>query len=88
MRFDWDESKSEANREKHGVDFAFVVSLWDSPVLTSVSNRKGERRRLSIGRIGGEYWTVIWEPRDGATRIISARLSTPKERSCYDRNHR
>ena len=88
MHFEWDEKKNASNEEKHGVPLSFGCALWDSRVVTFSSRRKGEARKLSIGRIGGEYWSAIWEPREDAVRLISVRLATPKERSCYDRNDR
>lgn len=88
MRYEWDASKSEANEEKHGVPLSFAAQLWEGRVVTLPSPRKGEARKLSIGRISGEYWSVVWEPRGDARRLISARLSTPRERSVYDRYDR
>ena len=86
MHFEWDSEKSAANEEKHGADFWFACELWNDRVVTFPSRRNGESRKLSIGRIAGEYWTVIWEDRNETRRIISARRATPKERSLYDRN--
>ena len=64
----------------------FGTDLWSDEVVTLSSPRKGEKRKLSIGRISGEYWTVVWEPRGSARRLISVRLSTAKERSYYDQH--
>ena len=87
MEFDWDEAKSEINEAKHGVPLSFVCEMWNDRVVTFSSPRNGEDRKLSIGRIGGEYWAVVWQPRGGVRRLISARLATPRERSEYDRNN-
>lgn len=88
MEFEWDDTKNEINEAKHGVPLSFAREIWEGRVVTFSSPRKGEDRKLSIGRISGEYWTVVWQPRGEARRLISARLSTPKERSEYDRNDR
>ena len=88
MRFDWDEAKSELNEAKHGVPLEFGCEIWDGRVVTLLSRRNGEMRKLSIGRVRGEYWSVVWEDRGETRRLISVRLSTAKERSCYDRNDR
>ena len=85
MRFEWDENESVANEEKHGVPLSSGCAMWDSRLVTLSSRRKGEDRKLSIGLVNGEYWSAVWEPRNGAVRLISVRLSTSKERSCYDR---
>ncbi len=88
MYFEWDAKKSATNETKHGASFLFACDLWKDRVVTFPSNRKGERRKLSIGRIMGEYWTVIWEDRGEVRRIISARRATPSERSLYDSNNK
>lgn len=86
MRYDWDDAKSSLNEKNHGVPLEFAVALWEHRVVTLPSRRKGEKRMLSIGRIAGEYWTVVWVRRGDARRLISARRSTVRERSLYDRN--
>ena len=80
MRFEWDENKSVANEEKHGVPLSFGCAMWYSRLVTLSSRRKGEDRKLSIGLVNGEYWSAVWEPRNGAVRLISVRLSTSKEK--------
>ena len=84
-QFEYDPAKSEANLEKHGIDFKDVQELWDNYVVTFPVRSKGEARYMALGRMFGEYWTVIVTPREDAIRIISARRSTPEERSMYDR---
>ncbi len=37
MEFEWDEAKSEANRLKHGFDFAYAVRIFDGQVRRLVS---------------------------------------------------
>ncbi len=87
MRFEWDENKSIANEEKHGVPLSFGCAIWNARLATFSSRRKGEDRKLSIGIVNGEYWSAIWTQRDDAVRLISVRLSTLGERSCYDRHN-
>jgi uncharacterized DUF497 family protein len=31
MKFEWDRDEAEANRRKHGVDFADAVGVFDDP---------------------------------------------------------
>jgi len=74
--FTWDEDKSAANIEKHGVGFATASRIFEGFVLTAVDDRfdYGEVRKNSIGLIDGFlFLTVTHTDRDGATRIISAR---------------
>ena len=42
MRFEWDEEKSVANEEKHGVPLSFGCALWESRSITFSARRKGE----------------------------------------------
>ena len=87
MDYAWDWRKSRDNETKHGVSFMYVIDIWLNWALTMPSRRKGENRKLSIGVIAGEYWTVIGESKGESRRIISARRSTIKEMARYDRNN-
>lgn len=87
MDYEWDWRKSRDNETKHGVSFMYAIDIWLNWVLTMPSRRKGENRKLSIGVIAGEYWTVIGESKGESRRIISARRSTIKEMARYDRNN-
>ena len=83
--FEYDEAKSLSNAEKHGIDFEEVQELWNVPHIVSPVEHKGERRYIVVGRIFGICWTVIATNRGENIRIISARRSTRKEISHYDR---
>ena len=85
MQFEYDSHKSSINLNKHGIDFEDIQELWFEDMLTFDVCCKGERRVLGIGRINGEYWTVVFIQKDDTVRIISARRSTKQERSNYDR---
>ena len=86
MRFEWDDRKSELNEEKHGVPLDFGCDIWHSRVVTLRSNKRGEKRKISFGMIGGECWAVVWEDKGDTRRLISVRLATRRERSFYDSN--
>ena len=85
MTFSYDKQKSDFNLRKHGIDFEEIQELWYEPMLELPVRSKGEQRTLGIGRLAGEYWTVIYKSSPGNIRIISARRSTRIERSSYDR---
>jgi len=88
MQFEYDSYKSAANLEKHGIDFEEVQEIWDGVYCKiDVIRVSGERREVVVGRISGEYWTAVTTDRGNATRIISARRSTEKERSAYEKNY-
>lgn len=86
MNFEWDESKNEANKKKHGVSFEEAKHIFNNPIFTNIDERKnyGETREISIGMI--EYTTaiiVVHTTRGNKTRIISARKANLKERKVY-----
>lgn len=48
----YDDDKSQANVEKHGIDFHAAQELWDDPdLLEFPANSDNESRFLAIGRI-------------------------------------
>ena len=82
MQFEFDPVKSEANLEKHGIDF------WEEPhFVIGTAFVVGEKREIVVGRIFGEYWTAVTTQRGRAVRIISVRRASDKERSAYDKNN-
>lgn len=89
MPYEWDEAKNRANRLKHGISFEEAQLIFAGPVFSWVDARfdYGEIRTVSIGLIRDIVAvTVVHTDRDGATRIISARLANQRERTIYD-NH-
>lgn len=84
MEFEYDPSKSESNRRKHGVDFEEAQALWDGPVLSATTYAgNDDERTLTIGAIGGKCWTAITTMRGGRIRIISVRRSRDYEEEAY-----
>jgi len=85
MTFEWDDAKSEANRKKHGLDFADAPLVFDGPKLTFADLRKsyGEPRYLTVGTLGGRMVIVAHTQRGDATRIISIRKANARERARY-----
>ena len=48
--FEWDPGKAEANRRKHGVDFAdAATALSDEHALTRADDEPNEERFLTLG---------------------------------------
>jgi uncharacterized DUF497 family protein len=81
MEFEWDETKNEANRLKHGFDFAFAVRIFDGRVRRHVDLRpRDEQRIVATGRVEGRFITVVFTRRNGRYRIISARPARSNER--------
>ena len=89
--FEWDESKAESNRRKHGVRFEFAVLVFDDPYAVAEQDRTagGELRWQTIGMVEGVVvllvgHTLIEEGQDEIIRIITARRATRKERQRYE----
>jgi hypothetical protein len=85
MDFEWDDAKAEANRAKHGIDFAAAVEIFGDPdrLLRLDPRPYGEERYQAIGRVQGRFLHVVFTMRDGTCRIISARRASRRERTNY-----
>lgn len=91
MRIEWDKSKNETNKTKHGIDFETAQLIFDDPFCITFVERvtDGEERWHAIGSIERIIVLVVVhayreENAEEAIRIISARRATPKERKLYD----
>lgn len=84
MRFEWDAAKSEANTEKHGIDFETSRALWlDENRIEIEVPYPVEKRNIIIAKLHGHLWTAIYTMRSEAVRIISVRRSREKEVKLY-----
>ena len=91
MEFQFDPTKDEANRFKHGVRLAFgrrVFEQEDHIVVSSHRQADGEDRSKAIGLIDGKLYTVVHVWRDNVVRLISVRRSNAGEQRDYDRHTR
>lgn len=54
--FEFDDDKSRANLEKHGIDFEAAQKLWKGPYFLDIQAKsEDEERFLIIGRIGEQH---------------------------------
>jgi len=85
--FTWDPTKAEANRRKHGIDFADAVEvLYDPRALTMADDHPEEERYITTGTDTiSRVLTVAYTWRQSTIRIISARKATARERAQYER---
>ena len=89
VRFIWDAGKSLTNLRERDFDFLFATLVFDGPTLERVDDRQnyGERRVIALGLADGIPLTVVYTDRtEGAEtvrRIISARVSSRRERKAY-----
>jgi uncharacterized protein len=66
LKFDFNEGKSQSNKQKHGIDFVEAQKLWQGELLEFRSPAEGEMRYLEIGMIGSAIVTF----RGSAIRLI------------------
>ena len=84
MEFECDPAKSEANHQKHGIDFVEAQGLWGDPNhLIAPARSITEERYALIGQLKGKVWVCIFTPRDENLRIISARRARKDEEAGY-----
>lgn len=85
MLFEFDESKSRGNQEKHGIDFVEAQKLWLDDMLIELEARSdNEPRFVVIGVIEGKHYSAVITYRDNRIRLISVRRSREKEVALYE----
>jgi uncharacterized DUF497 family protein len=84
-QFEWDENKRLLNLEKHKIDFAEAETIYEDFVYTyqNLQEDHGEERFVSIGLLYGVEIALVFTPRSGKRRIISARRARSTERRLY-----
>jgi uncharacterized protein len=85
MEFEFDEIKSQSNREKHGIDFVEAQELWEDPQRLEIPARtEDEPRYLAIGKIKEKHWSAVMTYRNEKIRIISVRRARKEEVAIYE----
>ncbi len=85
MEFEFDNEKSNKNREKHGIDFIEARLLWEDPDRVVIPARTvDEPRYLLIGKIAEKLWSAVFTYRYEKIRIISVRRSRSEEVDIYE----
>ena len=60
MEFEFDNNKSQSNKDKHGIDFIKAQQIWNDPNAIEIPARTEEETRfLVIGKIAQKYWSAI-----------------------------
>ena len=76
---------SQANKDKHGIDFIEAQALWlDSQKVKIPAQTKNEPRFVVIGKMAGKHWSAVITYREADIRIISVRRSRPEEVKIYE----
>lgn len=91
LAFEWDETKAEANWQRHGVSFELAQTVFrDVFAIERLDDREdyGEERFAIIGMAEGNVLLfVAYTERDERIRIISARRATQYEQADYFRQN-
>ena len=91
LKFEWDRKKAESNLKKHGVSFEEATTVFSDPLAAIFDDEEhsdNERREIIIGYSRSNRLLLVSfvERVVNVIRIISARLSTKKERKDYEKN--
>lgn len=88
ISFAWDPDKAARNAAKHGVPFAEAATVFADPLVRIApgAGPPGEDRWTATGSsIRRRLLVVVFTEERHATRIISARTATPRERRTHGR---
>ncbi|MGQ0561767.1 MAG: BrnT family toxin [Gemmatimonadota bacterium] len=88
LEFEWDAAKAKANEKKHGVSFEEASSAFADPlhvVITDPRHSHGEERFVLFGRSNTGRLLAVMHTEREKIRLISARVTTPKERRQHEK---
>jgi uncharacterized DUF497 family protein len=88
VSFEWDPAKARANAEKHHIDFADAVAVFDdgSAVTIPDEDSDDEVRWVTIGRDAFDrLLVVVYTWRETNIRLISARSASRREQRGHER---
>jgi len=86
LEFEWDEKKSSANLDKHGVSFLTAAEIFGNEIMERIDDREdyGEIRFIALGRVDADVFRVAFTWRsESLIRIISAQKASRDEREIY-----
>jgi uncharacterized DUF497 family protein len=85
MDFEWDNTKEQSNRKKHGIDFRTAAKVFLDPYVIEFDDLHAtdELRFNAIGMVDGRAIFVTYALRGAVVRIISARGAEPHEKRKY-----
>ena len=87
MEFEWDAAKSRACFDERGFDLAYAAQAFSDPARTiEIDDRRnyGEERYRLTGVVQGRLYVVVYTPRHGAVRVISAHKANQRETRRYE----
>ena len=89
MKFEYDENKSQINKEKHGIDFVGAQNLWrDENALIVPANIVDEEIRYAlISKFKNKCYIAVFVLRNDIYRIISVRRCRKNEEKNYEKDN-
>jgi len=83
--FEWDEAKRAWTLRDRALDFEDAARVFEGVHREREDARRayGEPRYAATGEVDGVVITVVWTPRGGRRRIISAWPASNRERREY-----
>ena len=89
MKFEYDENKSQINKEKHGIDFVDAQNLWrDENALIVPANIVDEEIRYAlISKFKNKCYIAVFVLRNDIYRIISVRRCRKNEEKNYEKDN-
>jgi len=88
MSYQWDPIKATSNLEKHGIDFADAVGVFEDDWALTIKEQyiAGEQRFVTIGMdFLGRVLVAVYTYSNDGIRLVSARTATKRERGAYER---
>ncbi len=81
----YDETKRQANLDKHGIDLATCGPVFDAPMQSEEDKHitYGEQRLKSLGWLNGRVVVLIWTERENGPHLISCRYGDKHETNHY-----
>ena len=89
LQFEWDNLKAKLNLKKHGINFEEAKAVFRDHlayIFDDEWHSVGEKREIIIGHDDKNRLLVVcFTEKNQMIRIISARLTTKKERQDYEK---
>ncbi len=88
MKFEYDEKKSQINKEKHEIDFVEDQNLWqnENALIIPANIIDDEVRYALISIFKDKCYVAIFTLRNEIYRIISVRRCRKNEEQNYEKN--
>ncbi|MBN4667222.1 BrnT family toxin [Pandoraea nosoerga] len=86
MNTEFDPTKDQSNREKHGLSLALAEAFEFETALIEIDDRRdyAEERFVALGLIDTRVHVMVFTVRGEAIRVISLRKANRREVKRYD----